>query len=1570
MMRQHLATVLGVCLFVSPSFASRLAVRSTGSATARTLTFADRVRAQDAIERVYYRHQIGTAKPFEEAVSRVVIEAKVHRYLEESAAVETLWKTPITDVALERELERMAGGTRLPERLKELFAALDNDAFLVKECVARATLADRLARNFYAYDPRFHAAARAAIDALHDQLASGALSPTASHPNRRVRDIATDPKGDARPSPSRRVSPATLDEWRAQLPPPGQVSPVVESRDAFSIDVVISESPTVIRVASYIVPKIAWDAWISTARASIRTDSVAAVASTASRLPAPAQGATFDPGASCKDGWNNGILDDVPDGRLNHAAVWTGSVMLVWGGLSGSEYLDTGGRYDPLTDTWQPMTTVNAPRGRVDATAIWTGSEMIVWGGREIDPYLWFVSGGRYDPISDRWTRMALAPTARRGNTAIWTGSRMIVWGGYFDPGNGPQYLSTGAIYDPSSDSWTPTATEGAPSGRQGHTATWTGREMIVWGGFAGLSSVFGDGRRYDPSTNSWSPMAGTSSRAGHAAVWTGSSMVVWGGAQWVPCRFCPGGRQLVSVNSGERYDPARDLWVGMSTAGAPHPGNSWLTAWTGHLMLVLESGGATNAGRYDPSTDHWTGLALDEDSPPPTGASLVWTGSQAIVWGGAEFSHGGPVYLNSGRRYDPWSDSWTPTSTSGPASGRSDHSAMWTGREMIVWGGRSLKSASGYLDSGGRYDPVTDSWTAMTTASAPVPRGGHTALWTGGEMLVWGGTGSDGNLDSGGRYDPGNDDWSSISSVGAPSPRTDHAAVWTGRRMVVWGGSANMWDGLQSGGVYDPATDRWTPTTLASAPSPRWRHTAIWTGSRVVIWGGVSGDPYTESTNSGGQYDPETDAWTPTSLDGAPTPRSYHTAVWAGGRMVVWGGLPQDFTGSVGGRYDPVGDSWVPVTTLGEPISRYGHSAVAAGNLMLVWGGRGEALNAPNTGGVYDVVNDRWTKFARVGAAASTSGGTVIWTGDAMIVWTGMGGSRYFLGHDDDCDGDGLSDTAGDCDDHDPASHPGAPERCDGIANDCAATWWPFADGEYDEDRDGWLTCAGDCNDNNVYVHPGAAEVCDGWDTDCDGQMLPQGEADADRDGYRVCEGDCDDTNSRVHPGSYEWCNGLDDDCNGVVDDGGDALCNNSTQPCYVGYCRGAEGCFITTPDLSCDDGNSCTVDDRCSGGRCLGTPTTGTSCDDGNECTANDTCQDDWCQGQARDGAACNDHDACTTGESCHGGYCFSGTPLNCAKDDGNLCNGREACSSAVGCYHYDVPNCDDGNICTTDSCDPATGCRHVFNDAPCDDGNACTAGDVCGGGVCHAGVAITCDDGNVCTDDTCAPWTGCVHTNNSAACDDATACTRWDVCDAGVCVGHDPVVCPAGDQCLSVAACDPATGLCPAVAKPDGLPCDDGDLCTGGDTCRAGTCTPAFSGLSEPNPRTDGYYRGLCDAPHSGDHLTDADARCVAALTRTFARIATVADLCARLTPSRPNSDPCDRTEDDLMTLALNICRARVCTEQTIDSQCGSAGSAGRSLAEIDEILAGTGRNDAACAHAKCLADEINTGRALRP
>jgi N-acetylneuraminic acid mutarotase len=69
--------------------------------------------------------------------------------------------------------------------------------------------------------------------------------------------------------------------------------------------------------------------------------------------------------------------------------------MIVWGG-TGANYFNTGGRYNPNTDSWTPTSTINAPAGRYGPTAVWTGSEIIVWGGT--DDTSVFNTGGRYNP--------------------------------------------------------------------------------------------------------------------------------------------------------------------------------------------------------------------------------------------------------------------------------------------------------------------------------------------------------------------------------------------------------------------------------------------------------------------------------------------------------------------------------------------------------------------------------------------------------------------------------------------------------------------------------------------------------------------------------------------------------------------------------------------------------------------------------------------------------------------------------------------------------------------------------------------------------------------------------------------------------------------------------------------------------------------------------------------------------------------------------------------------------------------------------------------------------------------
>ncbi|MFI5005933.1 MAG: DNRLRE domain-containing protein [Solirubrobacterales bacterium] len=350
------------------------------------------------------------------------------------------------------------------------------------------------------------------------------------------------------------------------------------------------------------------------------------------------------------------------------------------------------------SEVWQPITTTGAPSARQSHTAVWTGSRMLVWGGSGVNgsgQNLFFNTGSQYDPATDSWAAMTTtgAPSGREFHTAVWTGSRMLVWGGIV--GNSTE-LNTGAQYDPATDTWTPMTTEGAPSARGSHTAVWTGSHMLIWGGRRADGTFFSTGGQYDPATDSWTPMTTTaapSARISHTAVWTGSHMLVWGG------RRSGSGTTGTELNSGGQYDPVAGQWRDMTTTAAP-------LARLSHVA--------------------------------------VWTGSHMLVWGGRV----GVELFDTGGLFDPATAAWTAIAKA-PFAAES-HTALWTGTHMLVWGGFD---ASGYSSTPGRYGPSTSSWTQITTTGAPSGRSKHTAVWTGSRMIVWGGEDDSGIVNTGSRH-------------------------------------------------------------------------------------------------------------------------------------------------------------------------------------------------------------------------------------------------------------------------------------------------------------------------------------------------------------------------------------------------------------------------------------------------------------------------------------------------------------------------------------------------------------------------------------------------------------------------------------------------------------------------------------------------------------------------------------------------------------------------------------------------------------------------------------------------
>ena len=970
---------------------------SIPSAARSPLTFEERVKAQEAIERVYYNHRIWPKenpqpKPsFEEMVPRSVIEAKVTDYLKKCNALDKFWQRPIQPEHLQAETDRMAKCTKDPATLKELFAALGDDPYLIAECLARPVLSDRLIRNWYASDNKFHGELKAQARILRDQLTPANFQSVGGEKYHAVTiELNTSSSEQHGINPISQAIKLQDDDFRKALgkfPEAGTISQVEETPEVFIIRRTGTKTDNSLDGGAIVFEKTTFDDWFKgTAQSLSAVVPTTEVAYATNPMATPKH---LSDSAS-PDSWK--ALWYVPEPRSGHTAVWTGSEMIVWGGYNECCYFNKGGRYNSSTDTWTPTSTgANCPSARGVHTAVWTGSEMIIWGGNyddTVDHYL--DSGGRYNPLTDSWTATPTGPncpSARTCHSAVWTGTEMIVWGG----GNWAaedHYLNTGGKYNTLTGIWTATYTgDNCPSARYSHSAIWTGTEMIVWGG-SGFSTT-DTGGKYDPSSDSWTATAigafCPSGRRSHTAIWTGKEMIIWGGP--------------TSTNDGGKYDPSSDSWTPTSIGtNCPSARSGHTAVWTGTEMVIWGGGIASQpyitntGGRYNPDSDSWAATSIGSNCPSDRSSHTgVWTGTEMIVWGGWNGRD-----VDTGGRYVPSSDSWIATSTGGDCpSARSYHTSVWTGTEMIIWGGYNWNTC---YNTGGCYNPSIDAWSATSTgANCPNIRQYHTAVWTGTEMIVWGGYYYHSNgyyLKTGGRYTPSSDSWTATSTGSyCPSGREEHTAIWTGTEMIVWGGNTGWFTPTNTGGRYTPSSDSWTATSTSSnCPSLRCSHTAVWTGTDMIIWGGYSGGG---GLKSGGKYAPSTDTWTVTSLDmNCPSARHHHTAIWTGNEMVIWGGYSTANLHS-GGSYAPSSDSWTPTSTdVNCPSFRFGHTAVWTGTEMIVWGGNyydNKEDHYLSSGGRYFPTSDTWTTTSNsINCPSARVLHTAVWTGEGMIVWDG----------------------------------------------------------------------------------------------------------------------------------------------------------------------------------------------------------------------------------------------------------------------------------------------------------------------------------------------------------------------------------------------------------------------------------------------------------------------------------------------------------------------------------------------------------------------------------------------------
>jgi hypothetical protein len=392
-------------------------------------------------------------------------------------------------------------------------------------------------------------------------------------------------------------------------------------------------------------------------------------------------------------------------GRSGHVAHWTGTCLpdaaprtcgelLVWGGWSGRRPRADGAAYDPATDTWRALH--DAPRSSlpdVPLPSVWTGS---------------------------RLRDTLFADPERPGELVVWgaTGADLGV------PGSAA-HEPRGVAFDPATGRWR-VLPEAPIAPRIGHAMTWTGEEVLVWGGRSPSATAYADGAAYNPEADAWRllPPAPLRPRSDHVAVYLpdADAMFVWGGVAgegdlWARAALIDGAVFQVSERQWRRVipPPLAPVGAGWRATAARESGGE-----EGVLVVapLVDEEGRPALAHYSAGSGRW--------QLRPVGPVGLRSGAQAgggdnlvVVWGGA--SPGQEEPLRGAVYYTLTGVWWRLADRYHPRQG---DRAVWTGMELIVWGG----GADGAVfDPSAQSVPETRSQAPGEQRAAELPAGSTT---------------------------------------------------------------------------------------------------------------------------------------------------------------------------------------------------------------------------------------------------------------------------------------------------------------------------------------------------------------------------------------------------------------------------------------------------------------------------------------------------------------------------------------------------------------------------------------------------------------------------------------------------------------------------------------------------------------------------------------------------------------------------------------------------------------------------------------------------------------------------
>jgi uncharacterized protein (TIGR03382 family) len=317
------------------------------------------------------------------------------------------------------------------------------------------------------------------------------------------------------------------------------------------------------------------------------------------------------------------------------------------------------------------------------------------------------------------WHTTKPSTVGRASPTAVLLRSgKVLVSGGSAMTGT---LLATAELYDPTTDTWSPTGS--MRRARQGHTATLlpSGKALVVGGGDTNEIPEL-----YDPATGTWSD----------------TPMDTLQPHDFCTATLLPSGLMLVAGTSGangpsaaELYDPAAGTWTAAGSMAQPRYAHTATLLPSGKVLLV---GGSWNnqirasAELYDPAKGTWTAVGLLAQARSWHTATLLISGKVLVVGGMNSQGH-----LDTAELYDPATGLWTPTGRLSASHPRPTAVRLTSGKVLVVDGGNAPPEPSPVPEL---YDPAKGSWAPEESLTTPY-RQGHTMTalpW--GSVLIAGG--------------------------------------------------------------------------------------------------------------------------------------------------------------------------------------------------------------------------------------------------------------------------------------------------------------------------------------------------------------------------------------------------------------------------------------------------------------------------------------------------------------------------------------------------------------------------------------------------------------------------------------------------------------------------------------------------------------------------------------------------------------------------------------------------------------------------------------------------------------